>query len=201
MPKKKISYEIPVSAKSSYRHEIVAKWLLRAPIVGALDTIEMFDEKFLALGLGTSSQINGRLYSMSERTVSSIDFFDVSRRLQRQGLGERLLKAYCVEARANGARDLWSDSVSSQALGLRAKVFGLENLHFYDNEYPQYGFLPLSLDQAFATNTRINQLDTIDPDRRAPQSHIGVYVNLEQIDMHDWEQPQVVQISEPIIVV
>ena len=152
------------------------------------------DEKFLALGLGTRSQINGRIYPMGDRVASSIDCFDVSKRMQRRGLGERLLKAYIAESKANGAQDLWSDQVSSQALGLRAKVLGVENMHFFDSDAPdaQRDFLPLSLEQAMLSNARIDE-----PYNRDPQGHIGVYVNLEQIDTSDWEAPQVIQIRDP----
>ena len=198
MPKKKLQYEIPESRKLPYSTEIVAKWLLRAPIVGALDIILGFDEKFLVLGLGSRSQINGRIYPMGDRVASSIDCFDVSKRMQRRGLGERLLKAYIAESKANGAQDLWSDQVSSQALGLRAKVLGVENLHFFDSDASetQRDFLPISLEQAMLSNARIDLLDS-EPYYRDAQGHIGVYVNLEQIDTSDWEAPQVIQIREP----
>ncbi len=197
MPKQQFPAEIPGSQRSPYVLGIVAKWLLRTPLIGAIDSLEDIDDTFLAIGVGSRNQINGRIFQMDTELVSSIDCFDVSRQLQRRGVGERLLKAYVAKVKAEGAQSLWSDAVSSQALGLRAKVLGAEAMHFYDAEHSEHGFLPMDVGQAVLTNTRINELDLAQPYRPDPQSHIGVYVNLERLDTTGWELPELLQIREP----
>lgn len=195
MPKKQFRDAIPKSDKWPNTYGIVADALLRGPMFGAIDSDEVYDEKLLAFSLGSCSNINGRIYPQDGRTIASVDCFYVSKRLCRHGLGERLLKAFIVASIKNGAEELWSDAVSNQALGLRAKVFGEQALQFYDGETLEDGMLPITLEQARLTNARIDQLDDQNPDRSYPQPHIGVYVDLRSIDTTGWEDSEVVQIG------
>ena len=199
MPKKRYAAAIPVSHNPNYATQLVGQWLAtKAPVIGVLDILppELGDEKYLVFGVGSKSQINGRLFDFGDSTAASIECFNVFHKLQGHGIGERLFKGYLAACRDNDATGLWSDSVSNMAIGLRAKILGAEALHFYDNEYPDRGFLPYTIDQARATNSRIDELDRVDSERPAPQGHIGIYVDLTILDMAGWEAPELIRIRD-----
>jgi hypothetical protein len=198
MPKKRFHETIPTCCKLASTTKIVADALLRAPLIGALDNDPVYHDKILAFCLGSNSNINGRIYLQDDQTVASIDCFFVSKQLCRRGLGERLLKAFITTSMAIGATELWSKSVSNPALGLRARVFGAQVLQFYDDASLDEGMLPMTLAQARLSNDRIDHLNALNPDRSYPIAHVGVYVDLREIDTAGWETPDVLLVGDEV---
>lgn len=86
--------------------------------------------------------------------------------------------------------------MSNQALLLRQKVFGEDNLHFYDENSPELGFLPIDPAQVMLSNDRIDAIDVIDPERPDPQGHFGVHVDLDAVDMTGWERAEVIKLYD-----
>lgn len=181
--------DIPNSTIADYRANLAAKILLERPIIGGLDTIPGLDSRPLALAVSSENSICGFLYDNVDKTAAVITHFRVVINMRNKGIGQRLFRAFVAEAKSLGSQELWSDAVSIMALRLRAKVLGESSLKFFDSSNADKGFLPINLDQAIAINERIDRLDITDPDRRKPQDHIGVYVDLTTIDTTDWERP------------
>jgi GNAT superfamily N-acetyltransferase len=198
MPKKRFHETIPNPYNRASTTKIVADALLRAPLIGALDNDPVHHDTILAFYLGSNSNINGRIYLQDDRTVASIDYFCVSKQLCRRGLGERLLKAFIATSKEIGATELWSESVSNPALGLRARVLGSRVLQFYDGTSLDEGMLPMTLDQARLSNDRIDYLNTLNPDRSYPIPHVGVYVDLQAINTSNWETPECLLVGDDV---
>lgn len=180
----------PKSTRASYIHKLVASRLLKAPITGALDAIPVDpNTKFLTLVLGSANSIAGRVQTTDGRHRAYIDDFRVANGLQRYGIGTRLFKAFVAECKDIGVKELYSYEVSDKALGLRTRLFGEQTLRFYDDDYSEEVILPMTLEQALATNRRIAELDAIRPDRENPSGNIGVFMDLTTIDISGWERP------------
>jgi len=182
----------PDIPKRTYEHRarLVASELLRAPLIGNLYSIPEFtDDKELVLFLGKSF-IEGSLRKLGGKEIAHIDNFRVPTGLHGKGIGERLLKAFTAEAKQMGCQELWSSEVASRAVGLRAKVFGPDNLVFYDGDYPEQGFLPIDVAQALSLNDRMDKVYAATPPADGTrQGYIGIYVNLDQVDTSTWELP------------
>lgn len=73
----KFEQQVPVSGKSEKTYDIVAEWLrAKAVIIGSLDVIPEFgDEKYLALGVGSGSKINGKIFPVEDDTWATVDMF------------------------------------------------------------------------------------------------------------------------------
>lgn len=183
-----------------FRGSLTAKKLLSEPMQGSTGVFAGTHERYFDMSLGESSYVVGNLRKMGGKQIVSIDHLYVARMLRGKGLGERLLKNFIAEAKTYGAQELWSDSVSNMALGLRAKVLGETAMTFYDSESPELGFLPITFDQARATNDR-----TYDAWLRSGKSkeelpsNLGVYVNLNNIDTTGWERPGVADEAEEVM--
>lgn len=65
--------------------------------------------------------------------VFTINDINVPDRLQKHGIGTRLLKTFTLLGIARGAKELWGYVTSESGLKNRARVFGAENLEFYDS--------------------------------------------------------------------
>lgn len=191
MKSKRYETSIPKSDKLERRQAIVAKWLReKGTLRGALYIIPGYEEEqYLSIGLGSVSTLSGRIVNSGNISSAFIDYFEVSRNIRGYGIGSRLLKAFTAECKDRGATTLRSHGVSSDALSLRRKVFGDEALAFYDGQYGDHRFLPMTIEQAIDTNRRIDALDDDNPDRPDPQGHIGICVDLQKIDTSMWEKP------------
>lgn len=187
MNMKKPKLEIHPSNRSEYVNKLVASRLLAAPIAGALDTDP--DLRFLTLIVGRTSNISGVIYEADSKLTGQVNHFDIPVGLQGYGIGKRLFKAFVAECQDIGVTDLYSYSVSDQALLMRKSIFGEDGLQFYDDDHQAEGVLPVTLEQAFETNRRIDELNVVNPKREAPSGYIGVYLDLASLDTRGWERP------------
>ena len=172
-----------------HRAKLVAQELKRAPLVGHLYSYgELSDDRDLILAIGNAAEIEGTIARRSEKLVAHIDRFNVASGLQRQGIGERLLRAFTAEAKQLGVVQLWSDSITPMALRLRAKVFGEANLHFYDGDHIEKGFFPITVEQAIQCDDRLLEAEATRGEE-SQLGYIGVFVDLDVIDTSTWELP------------
>lgn len=170
------------------RSALTAKKLLREPLYGAIGSSPNIGESYLDLAIGVENYICGDLKEQHDKKIVTINQLYVSRLLRGKGIGERLMRCFVAEAKHQGAQELWSDNVSNMALGLRARIFGADAMTFYDSDHPEFGFLPISLEQAMDTNDRMIDAWNSDEDE-IPPGDIGAYVNLDLIDTSDWLRP------------
>jgi len=105
-----------------------------------------------------------------------------------RGTGSKLMKALVVELKARKVTDLWSDSLSEDALAMRLKVFGEELLHFYDPDHLEDGFLPMNIQQARSSRHRLDAYTYDNPDSLILGP--GVYVDLSKVDSAEWHRPE-----------
>ncbi len=105
----------------------------------------------------------------SERQIY-IDMFQVPDELQKQGIGTRLLKLLVAEAKYYDADTLGGHITGDSALKTTAKVFGKENLQFYNHVTGK------KLDQTYEQALKEN------PD-------VNIVVDLNKIDTSNWELP------------
>lgn len=117
------------------------------------------DKNFISASLSYDESGLGLVY---------VDMFQVSQ--PAKGLGTRLLKSLVSESTVYGAKYLMGHVTSESALKTRARVFGKENLLFFDHESKK----PLSLSYDEVLDSGIK------PD---------VLVDLTKIDSSDWERP------------
>jgi predicted GNAT family acetyltransferase len=162
---------------------------MQQPVLCLTGEIYGQNERYLDMYLGENSYIVGDLKELGGQQVAIINHFKVSRLLRGNGIGEKLFKSFVAEAVARGATSLWSESVSNMALGVRAKVLGATAMTFYDSSAPEQGFLPITYAQARATNERVLEAWLNGTENDDKPDNLGVYVDLTQIDVHDWPRP------------
>lgn len=182
---------IPQLGSEEMRSVLTAKKLMELPLEAALGDVPDTNRHCLYLYIGAENFIYGEIGDNNGVMSASVSHLYVSRQLRGQGLGARLMKSFVAEAKSFGAIGLWSDNVSNMALGLRAKIFGEAALEFYDEDDEDRMFLPMTLEQAVATNNRIN---TIWQYRDAQNDEewigdIGVFIDLQAVDTSTWERP------------
>jgi hypothetical protein len=107
---------------------------------------------------------------------------------KRQGEATGLMQALVVDLKHRGINELWSYTVSAEALKFRASFFGPEALHFYDFLHPEKGFLPLTVDEAIATAERVDELKGQNK-LQETASNFGLCVDLDQVDASSWTEP------------
>ena len=106
---------------------------------------------------------------------------------KKRGEATRLMQALILTLQQRGVHELWSYTLTSDALKFREKFFGEDALHFYDSQHPENGFLPLTVDQAIATAEQIEKRNR--QDRHAPSNKFGVVVDLDRVDSSGWTAP------------
>lgn len=175
---------IPTSTKAEYVKGIFMRHMLHAPVPAFLDVLCEFNETYIMLGFENHATIQGRLHYRAEKYVCSVEDFRVRESLRTQGIGKRLLQGLVIVAKDEGAEELWSDSVSNMALGVRLKLLGEDSLRFYDSDSPKPDFLPITINQATARNVYIDQHNENNPN--SPLPHTGVWVDLSSLNTSDW---------------
>jgi hypothetical protein len=126
----------------------------------------------------------GHISTLSDVQAAFIDHFETDP--ARQGTGTRLMKALVAELKTRSINQLWSGYVSSEAIGLRLKLFGENILQFYDGFAEDPTFLPMTTDQYLATLKRLEEYEDRDDEMFSPPS---VYADLSQVDTTDWQRP------------
>ena len=135
-----------------------------------------------------NSVLEGRIETKGPIRKGWVDFF--ATRPPRHGMGRKIMEAYVVALKQNGVDELWSCSISPEALGLRVKLFGAEALNFYDDSDPEHRLLPINLEQAIESNNRIAYQEMAGED--SSQSYLGAYVDISKIDTTGWQQALVI---------
>lgn len=128
----------------------------------------------LPFGCHISGSLN---YLNNERTQAQmyIDMFKVNEQIQRGGIGTRLLQSLAVEGKKYGATELYGHVTSESVLKTRAKVFGKENLRFFNH----YTKKPVGINYEEALkNSSDGRVD------------FDVEVDLTAIDTSNWEGPE-----------
>lgn len=100
-----------------------------------------------------------------------VDIFGVREELQSRGLGTRLLRNLTAEAVSYGATILSGHVTSESALKTRARVFGRDNLQFYNHATGE------------KMNLTFGDALLVEPD-------FDVVVDLTKVNVADWEKPQ-----------
>jgi GNAT superfamily N-acetyltransferase len=113
---------------------------------------------------------------------AEIESFGVASSLRRRGLGTRLIMAFTAMCKQEGAVELRSDELSSAALHLRKKVFGEERLRIYEPNHLEYGFLPMTFEEAISSVGRSESKDVRTRDLGA----VGVSIDLLAVDTTGW---------------
>ena len=131
-----------------------------------------------------NSILEGRIETEGAILKGWVDFF--STHPSRQGMGRKIMEAYVVALKQKGVDELWSSSISPEALGLRVKLFGAEALNFYDDGDPEHRLLPINLDQVVESNNRLASLEL--SGEVGAQSYLGAYVDISKIDTTGWQQ-------------
>lgn len=189
MPKQR--FRAPhLDSHTSYASRLTAQQLLKEPVVGEISSFEGDPNIYMLLGLRDGNGITARIEVEGEYRIGIVQYLGVKKPLQRHGIGEKLMRVCVSEIKALGARELLSDSVSTQALFLRAKVFGAQALEFYDSEV---GLLPLSYEQAIASNRLVDSHYPNDQRYKIDGEHIGVAIDLSTIDTTGWERAQILR--------
>jgi len=99
----------------------------------------------------------------------------VNEQIQRGGIGTRLLQSLAVEGKKYGATELYGHVTSESALKTRAKVFGKENLRFFNH----YTKKPVGINyEEVLKNSSDGRVD------------FDVEVDLTAIDTSNWEGPE-----------
>lgn len=120
--------------------------------------------------------ISGNItYIDEKRAQLYIDMFQVNEKIQKGGIGTRLLKSFVAEGKDYGATELYGHITSDSALKTRARVFGAENLEFYNHNTKEK--LPIGFEQALAS-TENGRVD------------YDVRVDLSKVDTSNWEIPE-----------
>jgi GNAT superfamily N-acetyltransferase len=126
--------------------------------------------------------ISGNITYLNEENARLyIDMFQVNEKIQKGGVGTRLLKSFVAEGKDYGATELYGHITSDSALKTRARVFGKENLEFY-NHYTKEK-LTITFEEALASA----EDGRVDYDVR---------VDLGKVDTSEWEVPEKVETSD-----
>ncbi len=124
----------------------------------------------LRISLPHDCFIKGNLeYKSNGRALLYVVMFQVNNALSGKGIGNRLMRAFVKEGMEYDAVELNGHVTSESALKTRARVFGEENLEFYNHITKEK--MDITYTQALARNL-------FDCDVR---------VNLEKIDTSGWE--------------
>lgn len=125
--------------------------------------------------------IGGNINYLDENKAQLyIDMFQVNEKIQKGGVGTRLLKSFVAEGKDYGATELYGHITSDSALKTRARVFGLENLEFYNHNTKER--LPIDFEQALAS-AKDGRVD------------YDVRIDLSKVDTSDWEMPEKIETS------
>lgn len=137
--------------------------------------------------------ISASIAEVNGKPKAMVEGFGVTNR--DKGEGTRLMQALIVSLKQRGVHELWSYSVSTDALRFRERFFGEAKLHFYDSDHPEKGFLPLTVDEVIATSERLDELrqpqaPRVSPIRPATTEHkFGICVSLDEVDSSSWAEP------------
>ncbi len=115
-------------------------------------------------------------YREDDRVILYIDMFTVNERIQKNGIGTRLLKALANEAKQYGTTELYGNITSLPALKTRANVFGSEHLEFYNHVTKEK--MDMSFEDAL-----------LYADAHEGKVNYDVRVDLTQVPTRDWETP------------
>lgn len=114
--------------------------------------------------------ISGSLTVDDKGRYAYIDMFEVDKASQGKGIGTKLLKGLASEVKAYGASTLNGHVTSESALRTRARVFGKENLLFYNHTTGTK--LDITYEEALKENPDVN-----------------VVVDLTKVDTTTWNRP------------
>jgi ribosomal protein S18 acetylase RimI-like enzyme len=145
---------------------------------GAWSTIIEGREYILGINLlnpesPSNSFITGTLTYFPDlgRSQMKINNFKVAEGLQGHGIGTRLLRNLVAEAQAYDADSITGHVTSESALRTRAKVFGKDNLQFFDHITGE-------------------KLDTTYEEVLKENPNVDVVVDIKNLDTTDWERPE-----------
>ena len=106
--------------------------------------------------------------------------------LRRMGVGTRMYQAMAVLLRSMDIQTFESSSVTTDALRVRASVFGPESMQFYAPGKPDE-ILPLTFAEAFDRAMHIEDAAAMSG---LPLTYLGVHTDLTGIDVSQWEMPE-----------
>jgi hypothetical protein len=135
------------------------------------------DKQFgTTISLPHDCRISGTLHYLNEegRARLYIDMFTVNEKIQKGGVGARLLQSFVVEGRKYGATELYGHVTSESALKTLARVLGKENLQFLDHHTKR------KLDLTYEDALKTSKDGRVDFD---------VVTDLNSVDSSEWEEP------------
>ena len=126
--------------------------------------------------------------NVSGRLAGDVQRFEA--KPQRQGIGTRLFQAMIVELQKRKVEELWSASVTAEALALRIKLLGKNVMTYYDlTSKGEQLLLPLTDEQAIQSRKLFDEFFSQSPEEELEA--FGVMVNLADIDSSSWLGPDV----------
>ncbi len=142
------------------------------------------DQYLLTVSLPHGCVINGILTFQTENTDNSvlyINSFQVPSDYQGKGIGKRLLRSLVTCAKTYGAIKVIGNVTSASALKTRARVFGKENLIFYQRGAlgDRQDMMKVDYEQVLANSQNLGR-------------NLFVAVDLTQVDTSDWEVPELI---------
>lgn len=170
-----------------YRRRIVAKALAKSTMNGVVYRLDISpDELNLHVINGRANAITATVKECGDKLSAHVDSFMVHPGMQGHGIGTGLLKGLVVVAESYGAEELWSVSVSSQALAVRGKVFGKQAMRYYDSWRDEPDFLDINYDEAMKVARSLDRIQEVESDKLAAIGCLGVYIDFDDIETDDW---------------